>query len=100
MNCLEEYVAYLKDNPEKYWFKRKLYGYGWTPAKKEGWVTFFVYLAVVLGLILFLPSRLQESQSTVYVIVPVIVTTFLFIGIAWKKGESLKWQWGNKHDEK
>jgi hypothetical protein len=28
---IEEYKKYLKDNPEVYWFKAKLYGWGWFP---------------------------------------------------------------------
>jgi hypothetical protein len=25
-------LDYLRNNPQRYWFKRKLYGWGWTPA--------------------------------------------------------------------
>ena len=28
---LKQYIAYLKDNPQGYWFKAKLYGWGWVP---------------------------------------------------------------------
>jgi hypothetical protein len=33
MKLFKEYTDYLKDNPQGYWFKRKLYGWGWTPAR-------------------------------------------------------------------
>lgn len=36
MSLIKNCVEYLKDNPEGYWFKRKLYGWGWTPAKWQG----------------------------------------------------------------
>ena len=29
---IKEYIAYLKDNPQGYWFKARLYGWGWAPA--------------------------------------------------------------------
>lgn len=48
MNLIKDHIDYLKDNPEGYWFKRKLYGYGWTPARPAGWLTLFVYLGVLL----------------------------------------------------
>ncbi|MCA9357082.1 hypothetical protein H6784_04425 [Candidatus Nomurabacteria bacterium] len=98
MNCIEEYVAYLKDNPEGYWFKRKLYGFGWTPAKREGWIVLGLYLAFVLGLIFFVPVELREVKPIINIVLPVLIATLIFIIIAYRTGESLKWQWGNKSD--
>ena len=49
---LKEYRAYLKDNPKGYWFKRKLYGWGWTPAKWQGWCLTLLYSVLVLSLVL------------------------------------------------
>lgn len=91
MNCLEEYIAYLKDNPEGYWFKRKLYGYGWTPARREGWITLLTYLVLVLSFIIYGGAK---AASTEVVITLVSIATIIFLVICWKKGESLKWQWG------
>lgn len=47
-NNLEKYLEYLKDNPEGHWFRAKLYGFGWTPAKWQGWaVTVGFMLALI-----------------------------------------------------
>lgn len=95
MNCLEEYIAYLKDNPEGYWFKRKLYGYGWTPARKEGWIILFIYLVLVLGTIIYAQTNIVPPKEVIGL---VLISTISFIVICWKKGESLKWQWGKSKE--
>jgi len=41
------YIGYMKDNPKKYWFKRKLYGWGWVPVRWQGW------FVVLLGISIF-----------------------------------------------
>ena len=41
----KESIAYLKDNPHGYWFKAKLYGWGWVPVKWQGWLV----VAVAIG---------------------------------------------------
>ena len=30
------FKEYIRNNPKGYWFKRKLYGWGWFPVKWEG----------------------------------------------------------------
>ena len=49
---IKEYIKYLKDNPQEYWFKAKLYGWGWTPVKWQGWCVIFLYIVLILGLVL------------------------------------------------
>jgi hypothetical protein len=93
MNCFEEYINYLKDNPEGHWFKRKLYGYGWTPARKEGWLTLAIYLVLVFGIIIFSNSN-KDLMTATNIVSLVTVVTLIFLLICFKTGESLKWQWG------
>ena len=42
----KKYWQYLKDNPEGYWFKRKLYGWGWVPVKWQGWLVIAISIAI------------------------------------------------------
>ncbi len=100
MNCWREYVDYLKDNPEGYWFKRKLYGFGWTPARQEGWITLGVYLIFVLGVALLGGQSVSEAEIPTRIVAPIVGATILLIVISWRTGEPLKWQWGKKHGEK
>lgn len=98
MKLWSECMDYLKDNPEGYWFKRKLYGIGWMPAKKEGWLTLFAYLTFVfVWLLVVVPDKPDASLE---VIGPIVGATFLFLIIVWRTGESLRWQWGDKDDNK
>ena len=48
MNVLKQYIEYLKNNPEGYWFKRKLYGWGWTPATWQGWLVLAVFVVLMI----------------------------------------------------
>lgn len=100
MNVFEEYVAYLKDNPQGYWFKRKLYGFGWMPAKKQGWIVLGVYLLFVITLSVAATEKVNDTQAVTWVLVPVALATVLLLIIAFKTGQPLKWQWGKKHGER
>ena len=99
MNLFDEYVAYLKDNPDGYWFKAKLYGIGWMPAKKQGWAVLGMYLLFVLGLVLLAPNMVNDEQAMTHVMVPIFVATALLLAIVLRTGEPLKWHWGRKHGE-
>lgn len=99
MNLFTEYVEYLKDNPQGYWFKSKLYGIGWMPARKEGWTIMAVYLLFVLGLATLAPNITTDAQAFTHIIAPILLATLLFLAVVWKTGEPLKWRWGKKHGE-
>jgi len=99
MNFIKDNIEYLKDNPEGYWFKRKLYGYGWTPARPQGWMVVIGYVIAIL----FLAFRLDESVTGEVIVndlfIPVAALTVLLVIISYKKGEKPKWQWGLKKDD-
>ena len=96
MSLFTEYVAYLKDNPNGYWFKPKLYGFGWTPATKQGWLVLGVYLFFVVGVTIGI-EIVTVTPSVVEVLLPVATATVLLLVITIKTGEPLKWQWGKSH---
>lgn len=97
---IKEYLAYLRDNPERYWFKAKLYGWGWTPATWQGWTTLFAYIVLVLGLALFreesVPGDPMSGSNFLTFAVPILVLTSLLLYICYKTGEKPGWQWGPK----
>lgn len=98
MITFKDYVNYLKDNPEGYWFKRKIYGYGWTPATWQGWVSFVAYLCVLIYFFLKVDIMSHSvSDTLIGFAVPLAVATVVFIYILYKKGEKPKWQWGIKN---
>jgi uncharacterized membrane protein len=95
MNYIKKYIEYLKDNSEGYWFKRKLYGWGWTPAKWQGLVVVLVAIGLIIlnGLLL---ARVEHPATWMlvwfFVKIGIIVTVLLYI--CFKKGEKPRWQWG------
>ena len=94
-NPLKEYKEYIKDNPEGYWFKRKLYGWGWTPARWQGWVVLLVYVVSILKISLIVDYTSHSvSDTLIGMFVPFILLTALLFYICYKKGEAPRWQWG------
>lgn len=95
MNIFNEYRAYMKDNPKGLWFKRKLYGWGWTPVTWQGWMA-------ILGFIVILVTdsirTAQPLSSTDVPPIAFLLRIVLYVGVlmavCYKKGEKPKWQWG------
>lgn len=84
----------MKNNPNDLWFKRKRYGWGWTPVKWQGWVVILVYISILF--ILFKdvdPAINTFKENVTSIFLPFILLTIIVIGICYKKGESPKWQW-------
>lgn len=95
---IKEYINYLKDNPKGYWFKAKLYGWGWTPAKWQGWFVMFVYVVLISVLVFMrednIPGNPDSGSNFLTFALPIIILTILLIFICYKKGEEPHWQWG------
>lgn len=100
---IREYVAYVRDNPEGYWFKRKLYGFGWVPVRWQGWVAILTYLAFIFGLVLTreqdIPGNPDSGSNFLVFALPIIIATIVLIIICYKKGERPRWQWGLPKDQ-
>lgn len=94
MSIFKKYINYLKDNPERYWFKRKLFGWGWTPATREGWIVTLVFLLAVIGFALTIDENSSDREVIFTFVLPVAILTALFLRIAYKTGEKPKWTWG------
>lgn len=101
---IKEYIKYLKDNPRGYWFKAKLYGWGWTPVKWQGWCVIFIYILLVLGLVLVrekdIPGNPDSGSNILTFALPIIVLTLFLVIVAYKKGEKPRWQWGLPKERK
>ena len=75
----------------KYWFKRKTYGYGATPTTWEGWL-------VTLGFIAFVFWRSSSVEKIpLQFILELVLLIYIMLKITQKKTEGgFKWQWGRK----
>lgn len=90
----KKYLKYLKDNPNHYWFKRKIFGWGWTPVTWQGWLVTFIYLILIIVFSLTIDDNSPISEIFFTFLLPVVLLTVAFIRIAYKTGEKPKWQWG------
>jgi hypothetical protein len=99
MNLIQDHIEYLKDNPKGYWFKRKLYGYGWTPAKPAGWITLFVFLTFIFAVVVYAEMSGIATEKTVELATTIIGAFVLFLVVVWRTGEPPKWQWGQKESD-
>jgi len=93
---IKKYVDYLRDNPKGYWFKRKLYGWGWTPATWQGWAVTGVYVLAVFAFAMTIDGNSSNQEVVFTFLLPLVLLTLAFFRVAYRKGESPRWQWGNK----
>ncbi len=98
MGFIGRYIAYLKDNPHGYWFKRKLYGWGWVPARREGWLVIAAYVALFAVGEVRVIRRVEiytlTTQNVIFFAAYASVITLILIRICYTKGEKPKWMWG------
>ena len=85
------YIKYLKDNPRGYWFKRKLYGWGWVPAKWQGWLTLLIWVILFVFSMIIIEENDHEIGRNIAVM---LIITGILIWVCYKKGEKPKWAWG------
>lgn len=79
-----------------YWFKRRRYGYGWTPVRWQGWVAVIVCLGVIIASG-FLFGSMPYSNELLWLYLNTVLTVIIFliiIGIL--KGPAPRWRWGKK----
>ncbi len=88
------YVRYAADNPNHYWFKRKLYGWGWTPVTWQGWLVTGVYILSVVAFGLTIDDYSPAREIAFTFVIPALLLTIAFLRIVYTKGESPRWQWG------
>jgi len=94
-NIFINYIKYFKTNPENLWFRKKLYGWGWTPVKWQGWITILVAVLIFV----FFWVDLMSGKNILINIIVIIVDFLALLFICYKKGEKPSWQWGPKNDD-
>lgn len=99
MNIIKGYIQYIKDNPKHLWFKRKLYGWGWTPATWQGWMVILVWLVLVFAFSFTIDENSPTREVMFTFVFPVTLLTVALIRICYKKGEKPRWQCGVPKEE-
>ncbi|MEX0910375.1 MAG: hypothetical protein WDZ73_01320 [Candidatus Paceibacterota bacterium] len=67
------------ENNRKIWFKRKLYGWGWYPASREGWLVTVVYMTIIVFLALATSEGADTKEWWLFFVLPVTLLTVSFI---------------------
>ncbi len=84
----------------KLWFKRKTYGWGWTPSSKEGWLIMLIYfISLFLFWNLIQYFLFNSLTNLILWLIVVFVETTSLLFICYKKGEKPKWQWGKDYSK-
>jgi hypothetical protein len=79
-----------------YWFKRRRYGYGWTPATWQGWSLLAALIVLVLLPVPFIADDDGAGPEPWGYLFYVFVMVVLFILAAIKKGPTPHWRWGRR----
>jgi catechol 2,3-dioxygenase-like lactoylglutathione lyase family enzyme len=79
------------------WFRRKTYGWGWTPITWQGWsvTAFFVAIPLFIKLLTkFLNFSNNLQNFFVFASLPLISVALIIVCLRY--GEKPRWQWGIK----
>ncbi|WP_414650209.1 hypothetical protein [Dyella sp.] len=83
----------IVQDPAKYWFPAKTYGWGWgAPRTWEGWTVLALYVAAIAALTHFFPPRVMPGGFGL----GLCVATAILIAVCWLKGEPPRWRWGDR----
>ena len=87
---MNKYLKYYKNNPQGYWFKRKLFGWGWVPVKWQGWLV--TMIGIVIGIAGICVGEADDAPGAALIGIVVMIAFIVVFGF-WK-GEKPRWQWG------
>lgn len=95
------YRQNLAAHPEQYWFRRKLYGWGWTPVCWQAWVVVIAFIAYVVWCALALSDAVTpDADDWAWYFVKLFAGVLVMLAIAALTGETPRWQWGPSKTEK
>jgi hypothetical protein len=76
------------------WFKRKTYGWGWTPANAAGWIITLAFIGIVLVYPVLAELKYFPFREEIFWVILAPATAVL-IAVCYWKGESPRWSWGD-----
>lgn len=95
MGFWNKYRDYAQDNPKRLWFKRKLYGWGWTPVTWQGWLVVVAFIFILVWNYRRIEAAAaSESEAMLQFLPQAILLILVLILISRLTGESPRWQWG------
>jgi hypothetical protein len=81
-----------------YWFKRKRYGWGWTPVTWQGWgVVVVLIVAVVVAAFALGQDPSTGALVAYFVFVTLAVGCVILLSVT--KGPRPRWRWGRSSED-
>lgn len=82
---------------ERYWFKRRRYGYGFTPATTAGWLVFAAVMVVTVGggIVLSVIEPTGPGPVVWYLVAVAVAVAGLLV-LSYRKGPKPRWRSGWK----
>lgn len=77
------------------WFKRRAFGYGWTPASWQGWSVVVGVIAVIIAAAIAFLGNPTLQNVIIFCLVSITALAVL-VRISAIKGPAPRWKWGNK----
>lgn len=90
-------LGYNQAMKKNYWFKRRRYGWGWTPVTREGWIAVLIPLVIIVSAALYVLPQKPTVPTSLQVITFGLVflsVVFMLIGVSYAKGPLPRWRWG------
>lgn len=79
-----------------FWFKKKRYGWGWTPANAKGWAVLLLHSFAVCIYPLSAAAGWYRFSMPLFFAITFVLTAGLVV-ICYKKGETPRWSWGDEN---
>jgi hypothetical protein len=93
-------TAPINPTKDNLWFKNKTYGYGWTPASRNGWIVILIFVTFLLLQVVDLVNKLEAGMnstlSVLFYIFNLALALITFWTVAILKGEKPRWSWKTK----
>jgi hypothetical protein len=80
------------------WFKKKAYGWGWTPCNAKGWISILIYTILTLVYPIYSEASSIKFNMFFYILSLTFLTIALII-LCYKLGEKPTWQWGETKEK-
>lgn len=78
------------------WFKRKRYGYGYTPVTKQGWLVTCGFVCFLLLFTFMMQGWLETEQplAIIVFITGLVVFILIFLFVIQNHAPKAEWRWG------
>lgn len=86
----------MTQTDKKYWFKRRRYGWGWTPVTWQGWTSILVLVGLPIATAVFLQPYVQQPLVVELAYIVLIIDLTFLIALSRAKGPEPRWRWGKK----